>query len=348
MVATCMTALVGCAEGDPGSHYQKASVDKILDRFEVSASVAETSIAHLAYQPPPGECTHAFRIRASYEPGLKFEPTNEGGLAIGRHRRRKPYAKRRGDGTKGATVGLPNGPIPHDVIVPGELFYKGYRAEKVGATRDIFMSTESIGPASPMAGCFWRTWDPMEDALALGWPQLPGRLTKVGEKWAGMRVDAQCSRAACVDPKTGGGGPDNHYRPCVTEPFQETLGGVFEIGGERFALIVSTWDDGHQGEGISSQRETLVSVEHGRPVWAQIVVDHRFAQPTVNERMEPIVRTWDMTAIDECPGSLASVGWKRSQDTTAMVDMLRESLADADELRRGKVKKGKGATPPGE
>ncbi|MEM6989714.1 MAG: hypothetical protein AAF721_04435 [Myxococcota bacterium] len=330
----------GCSDGHPASHYDKAPVQRMLEPFGLSNEVATTSVAHLGWQAPTSECAHAYRLEAEYEPHLKFEENNVGGIILSRHRRRKPYRKRRGDGTKGTKVAVEPGPLPRDVIVPGELFYRGYRAERVGATRDYHLSSEFIGPASPMAGCFWRTWDPMEDAFALGWPKLPGRLTAIAEQWSGLRVEAQCSRAACVDPVTGGGGPDNHFRPCVTKPFTETLAGVYEVNGERVALVRSEWDDGHDGKGISSKRATLISVDHGRPIWSEIVVDHKFAQPTVNERMEPIVRTWRMTAIDECPGSPASLGWSRPEEIEAMLVMLTEGLDSAEDLRRQRPKKG--------
>ncbi len=341
-------ALTACAEGHPGSHFEKLHADRILEPFGLSSTVAQTGVAELSWQAPPTDCPQAYELSASYEPGLKFEDANKGGLIVARHRRRKPYRKRRGDGSKGTKTELPPGPVPDDVIVPGELFYKGFRADRVGATRDFQLSAQFLGPASPMAGCFWRTWDPMEDAFALGWPKLPGRLTAVGEQWNGLRVEAQCSRAACVDPATGGGGPDNHFRPCVTRPFRETLAGLFDIGGERFALIRSDWDDGHDGKGISSKRTALISVDHGRPVWAETVVDHRFAQPTVNERMEPIVRTWTITAVDECPGSLATVGWERPDEIQELVGMLREGLDSADELRKGRRTKGERPAEPAE
>ncbi|MBL4683305.1 MAG: hypothetical protein JKY37_01855 [Nannocystaceae bacterium] len=340
-VALLALGLMGaCAEGHPSSHFEKLQAERILEPFGLTATVADTSVAFLAWHAPETDCAQAYQLSVSYEPGLKFEEDNEGGLIIARHRRQRPYRKRRGDGTRGVKTKLPDGPVPRDVVVPGELFYRGYRAERIGATRNFHMSSEFVGPASPMAGCFWRTWDPMEDAFALGWPKLPGRLTAVGEQWNGLRVEAQCSRAACVDPVTGGGGPDNHFRPCVTRPLRETLAGVYEIGGERFALIRSHWDAGHEGKGISSTRTALISVDHGRPVWSEFVVDHRFAQPTVNGKMEPIVRTWQMTAVDRCPGSLASLGWDRPEQMTDLLDMLREGLESGLDSRKGRTKKG--------
>lgn len=334
-------ALTACTPDGDNRHFEKLAVERALQPFGLHVEVADTSVALLGWHAPDPECPYALKITSSYEPGLKFEENNENGIIFARHQHRKPYRRSRGDGTNGPQVRVSAGPIPEGVIVPGELFYKGFRAERVGASRDYQAAAEFYGPASPMAGCYWRTWDPMEDAIALGWPKVPARLTAVGESWNGLRVQAQCARAACVDPKTGGGGPDNHFRPCATKPFRETLAGVYEVAGERYAWITSEWDDGHNGEGISSKRSVLVSIEHGRPVWAKIAIDHRFAQPTVNGTMEPIVRTWEMTAIDECGGSLASVGWTRGKDVEAMLSMLTEGLQDSESLRKRRPKKEK-------
>ena len=325
-------ALGACTNAHPDTHYEKPALDRLLEPFGLSATAAETSVAYLGWQAPDSDCPHAFRLDVSYEPALKFEDDNTGWLVIGRHPRRKPFRQNPDDGTKGPKTKLPPGPIPEHVIAPGQLFYRGFRAERNGATRDIYFAQDFVGPASPMAGCFWRTWDPMEDALALGWPKLPGRMTSIGESWRGLRVDAQCARAGCVE--NGGGGPDAHYLPCAVGPFVETLRGVFEIDGERYALVRASWDDGHDGEGISSERESLISLDHGRPVWSKLVVDHKFQQLTKDGKFAPIVRTWEMTAIDSCPGSFASHGGRRGELDVSKVDELQQSLSDTDNLRR--------------
>jgi hypothetical protein len=175
----------------------------------------------------------------------------------------------------------------------------------------------------------------MEDALALGWPRLPARWAAVDEHWTGLRVEGRCNRSACVDPHTGGGGPDNHGRTCVTMSWDERLAGVFEIGGERFALVESRWSDGQPDQlGIRAHRLALVSIDHGRPVWARAVIDHPFPQMTADKRQAPVVRTWTMEAIDACPGSLASVGWTRPDDVVAEHARALEELAKSDEAKR--------------
>ena len=338
------------APGDPSSFFHHPRVRDTLQPFGVEPSVLPGSAVRLGWHAIDADCEQVYRIDSRYEPGLEHEENTTSGLALRRHPKRKPYRALPGrpSEVEGDPIELEEGaPLPEGAIVPGELFYLGLRAERVGATRDFYASGRFLGPASPMAGCYWRTWDPMEDAFALGWPELPDRLTAVGETWSGMRVEAQCARAGCVDDN-GGGGPQAHHLPCATGPFVEKLVGIYELGGEPFALIHSTWSDGHEGTGISSERLALVSVQHGRPAWARVTVDHKFMQPTVNRKMEPIVRTWEMTAIDQCPGSLASVGWSRPDEDTERATRLVEQLQSAENLRRHSNKKGRRADPFGE
>lgn len=334
LAIACTLGVAGCSGRTLPNYAEKPRIDIVLEPFGLTTEVPETAIASLAWFAPDEKCAHAFRIDVEYEPDLKFESDNTAGLSLRRHERRKPYRLQDRERTKKREVDLPGGPIPNGVVVPAQLFYQGLRAERTGTGRDVYFSSEVAGPSSPLAGCFWRTWDPIDDALALAWPKLPGRMTAVGETWKGGRIEAKCSRSACVDPKTGGGGPGNHHRACVTPPWSETLSGVLEIGGERYAVVRSEWDDGHDGEGISSTRVALISVTYGRPVWTQTVVNHRFSQPTAQDTWSPIVRTWTATAIDECPGSLASVGWERPPEDEAEAARLVGMLSEADTLRR--------------
>jgi len=180
-----------------------------------------------------------------------------------------------------------------------------------------------------------KTWDPMEDAFTLGWPKLTGRLTAVGERWSGLPVEGKCNRSACVDPASGGGGADTHERTCVTPPWREQLVGLFVHEGELYAWLESRWDDGHElGQGIATERHTLVSVEHGRPLWSQTRIDHHFGQPAASGGFTPLVRTWTLESTDACPGSLAAAGWERPPELVAEVERLRDRLEHTDELRR--------------
>lgn len=316
----------GCAEPAKQTIDEHPKLVRTLAPWGLQPTSAATAIGTLAWQAPTDDCPHVYRLTVSYEPDLKFEEDSVSYLSLGEDPK---YEGEVADGS---------GPIAADAVVPGRLFYKGLRAERDGATRDVSYGREAFGPASPTAGCLPQTWDPMEDAFALGWPRLTGRLTQVGESWNGLRVEAKCDRAACVDPKTGGGGPDNHHRTCTTQDWQEELLGIYDLGGERVAWIRSMWTDGHEGEGIDTLRHTLISLEHGRPVWSQTVVDHRFAQPTADGSFAPVVRTWQLEAIDACPGSLSSFGWTRDEDTVAAAKMGTEELGRTDELRRTKRK----------
>jgi hypothetical protein len=102
-------------------------------------------------------------------------------------------------------------------VFVGELSFQGPRTANRPLQREFALSATLAGPASPDAACHERTWDAVEDAMALGWPQLPGRLTAVGETWTGARVESRCNRSACVDPETRGGGPRQRIT-CLRDP----------------------------------------------------------------------------------------------------------------------------------
>ncbi len=315
--------LAGCAAPAPGSVLEQAEVARALQDYGVALEPAELAAVELGWQAPPEDCPHAYRLTAAYEPTLRFEEDGSASLIIGRHPRQEPEHP------------IEAGPLPPGHMVPAHLFYQGVRAERVGATRDITITGEFLGPAAPTAACMPRTWDPMEDALTLGWPRLTDRLTPVGEHWNGLRVGGKCSRSACVDPNTGGGGPENHERTCVVPPWQEQLAGLYAHEGELYAWIYSRWSDGHgPGLGITTERRTLISVEHGRPLWSQTRLEHRYPQPVASGGFAPVVRTWTLEAIDACPGSLRAAGWERPPELADEEARLRERLANTDVLRR--------------
>ena len=321
-IGVAFAVLTACAEPPKQTVDARPMLVRTLAPWGLQPTSASTAVGMLAWHAPRDTCPHVYRLTVAYEPNLKFEEDSVSYLALGEDPKRKD------------TEADDGGPIGVDEVVAGRLFYQGLRAERDGATRDVSYGREAFGPASPTAGCLPQTWDPMEDAFALGWPRLPGRLTQVGESWNGLRVEAKCDRAACVDPKTGGGGPDNHHRTCTTQDWQETLLGIYDVGEQRVAWIRSTWTDGHEGEGIDTERHTLVSLDSGRPVWSHTMVDHRFAQPTADGSFAPVVRNWQLEAIDACPGSLASLGWQRDEATVAEAERAAEELGRSDELRR--------------
>lgn len=301
----------------------EAEADRALEPYGIELTPAAMLSVELGWQAPPEDCPHAYRLSIGYEPAQQFEQDTQSDLIIGRHQRQKPDHPPQ------------PGPIPAGGMVPAQMYYQGIRAERVGATRDLQFTRELVGPASPMAACWPRTWDPMDDAMTLGWPGLTGRLTAVGERWNGLPVGGKCSRSACVDPQTGGGGAGNHHRTCVVPPWRETLAGLYTHDGALYAWLHSEWSDGHEpGRGIRTERHTLYSIEHGRPVWSQTRVDHRFGQPKAEGGMAPVVRTWTLEAADACPGSLAAAGWERPPGMAERELELRDRLANIDEIRR--------------
>ncbi|MCH9685610.1 MAG: hypothetical protein K0V04_29535 [Deltaproteobacteria bacterium] len=321
VLAGVLAALV-TACGGPSfvNGLERAEVARALADYGVEIEPAEDAVAVLGWQAPPQDCVHTYRLRSSYEPGLRFEQDNEGGLAIGRHPRLEPDHE------------VQPGPIVAGGTIPAHLFYQGFRAERVGASRDAVFARHMVGPAAPTPACMPNTWDPMEDALALGWPELTGRLTGVGESWNGMRVGGKCNRSACID--TEDGKPD-HALACVTAPWRERFGGLFEHDGEQYAWLHSKWSDGHgPDEGINTERHTLVSIDHGRPVWSRTVVDHRYGQPLAGNAVGSVVRTWTLESTDGCPGSLAAAGWARPPAVVEEDARLQDRLANSDSLRR--------------
>ena len=313
---------VACGDGSASTYKALPELREDLDAFGLVPEAVEVETAALAWQAPTSACPHVYRVHARYEPELMHESANDNTLALSLVPGKAP-------------PDFEGAPPPPGETVTVRLFYQGFRVEKLGTARDVFLSAEAIGPSAPTAACTPRTWDPMEDAFALAWPKLPARIAAVDEHWTGLRVEGRCNRSACVDPKTGGGGPDNHERTCVTMSWDERLAGVYEIGDDRYAIVESRWSDGQPaGEGISTRRLALVSIDHGRPVWARAVIDHPFPQMTADKRQAPVVRTWTLEAIDDCPGSLAAVGWERPADVVAEHARAIEELAKSDQAKQ--------------
>jgi hypothetical protein len=308
--------VLGC-NAPPSSTYDNLpEIRRILADYELAVEPMEVSMGHLSYRPPDPACPQAYRLHASYAPSIKHEDDSTSHLVLGhdeRHRR----------APKGSRAS----------VFEGQLVYSGVRAERRPIVRDWALSSSMAGPAAPTAACFPRTWDPVDDAFALGWPRLAGGPTAVGSHWAGLRVEGKCNRSACIDPHTGGGGPDNHHRTCVTDSWQETLEGVYEVDGQRLALVRRTWSDGHGEDGIHSEGLALLSIDHGRPVWAHVVINHVFPQLTADDQWAPIVRTWTLEAIDDCPGSLVTLGWQRPDEASEALSAMLEAFDRADELR---------------
>ena len=278
-----------------------------LAEFDLTPRPAPARTAPLAWSAPAA-CSQVYRVRIdeTYPPGLaerlhtKAEHS-ESFLVI--------TGPREGDRTS-----WPSGPVPKDRFFAGRLTFRGPKTQDRPVLREFALSAELAGPASPDAACMERTWDPAEDALALGWPQLPARLVARGETWRGARVEATCNRSACVDPKTGGGGRDNHFRPCATMSWRERLDGLYTLGDEQVAQISSFWSDGHPlGEALWSERSVVVSVEHGRLLHSQTLIHHGYSG---------IEREVRVDAIDGCPGGLVAAGWSPDPALVAARDAL--------------------------
>jgi hypothetical protein len=307
---------IGCSASAPPSTYDGLpELRRIMSAYGLSAEPADVAMAHVAYRPPSRSCPQVYRLHASYEPAIKHEEDSTSHVVLGHEDR-------------------PRSPRPAPDVFDGQLVYAGVRAQRP-IVRDWSLSSEMAGPAAPTAACFPRTWDPIDDAFALGWPRLPGGLTAVDHTWSGLRVEGKCNRSACIDPQTGGGGPDNHHRTCVTPSWQETLTGVYEIDGHRLALVRRHWSDGHGDDGIRTEGRALLSIDHGRPLWAQVVVHHGFPQLAADDSWAPITRTWTMEAIDDCPGSLPHLGWQRPPEIDEDLQRMLEAFDRADELRSG-------------
>jgi len=304
-VRSLLAALVvvpGCT-AEPA---EQAGLIELGVEFDLTARADPARAAPLAWRAPLA-CPQVYRVRIdeSYPPGLEERlhtraEHSESFLAI--------PPPRVGERT------WPPGPVPKDRVFAGRLLFQGPRTQDRPVLRDFALSAELAGPASPDAACMERTWDPVEDALALGWPQLPARLVARGETWRGARVEARCNRSACVDPQTGGGGPDNHHRPCATMSWREHLDGLYVLGDEQVAQVSSFWSDGHpQGEALSSERSAVISVEHGRLLASKTVIHHGYSG---------IEREVRVDAVDACAGGLVAAGWTPSPATVAARDAL--------------------------
>lgn len=317
-----LVAAIGCGEPPASTLAALPIVREQLGVLGLAVEPIDEALVPMAWQAPPRECPHVYRIDVNYAPPQALEADSSSSLGL------QLTAKAPDTIVDGA-------PIPDHEVAPLEMFYQGLRVERRGTVRDLWLSRSFAGPAAPTAACMPRTWDPMEDALALGWPLLPRHFVAVGATWTGLRVEGKCNRSACVDPDTGGGGPDQHHRVCVTPSWSETLLGVYEIGSERFAWVESRWSDGQPPDkGIWTERRSLISIDHGRPAWSQTKIHHGFPQMAADRSFAPVERTWTMTSIDTCPGSLATAGWDRPEDAAREATRVAEQLANADELRR--------------
>jgi len=244
----------------------------------------------------PGECIEVYRVRID-------EHHRDAGVAtfIGRDEEHAThYLALAGDSSRGRG----RDPIP----VTGVLLVEAEQPR----VRELWWSRHSVGPSAPDFACRRRSWDPLEDALALGWPRLPGVRTWVGASWPGAAVEGRCHETVCLDPD----GSFGHAIPCRARPWTERLAGA----DEDLALILGDWDDGHdlaRAEiGILTSRELVI--DEGRPLYVRAVIEQRWAG---------VRRELSLVRLDDCGArSLATLADRpRLDDTRAQ---FRASLGN--------------------
>lgn len=151
--------------------------------------------------------------------------------------------------------------------------------------RELWWSARAVGPSAPDFACRRRSWDPLEDALALGWPRLPAARTFVGARWSGAIVGGRCHETVCLDPD----GSFAHAIPCRARPWAEQLVGA----DEHLALILGDWDDGHDPArpelGVFTSREVVI--DEGRPLYVRAVIEQRWAG---------VRRELSLVRLDDC------------------------------------------------
>ncbi|HGG57003.1 MAG TPA: hypothetical protein ENK31_04320, partial [Nannocystis exedens] len=213
-------SLVGCGKTSEVQAITWANAD-----LNLNLKPAQTSIIDLRWRPPTS-CTQVYRITIDDEYpqsivrvfGSEAEKSvSTLALAL------DPYAKSKSRFKISSDDRLSAPRLGADELWQGRLLFFGPKSEDRLLERELLFSGRRVGLGSPDAACFERTWDPIEDALALAWPTLPGRLTALGEEWRGSRVESRCNRSACADPITGNGGADAHHLTCTTMAWHETL-----------------------------------------------------------------------------------------------------------------------------
>lgn len=320
-LALCVALASACA-GDPAERSPPQAVAWASAALDLELEPAEDGAADLRWRPPSA-CAQVYRITVeedypeSLEWAMKVRAewsVSTLALAV------DPYVGRQ-PGSDGAAPRL-----AADGLWRGRSLFFGPRTKDREIIRELALSGSRIGPGAPDAACYERTWDPVEDALALGWPALPGRLTAIGERWRGARVESRCNRSACVLPQTGGGGPEAHHLACVTMSWRERLDGIYELDGRRVASIASTWSDGQEpSAGVWSERVSLVDVDAGRLLASETTIHHGFLGITREIRIE---------AVDSCPGGLRSGGW-RPEDADALEPAITRASAGLTARKTG-------------
>lgn len=158
-------------------------------------------------------------------------------------------------------------------------------------TRELAIDAQgrTIGPRAPDLACRNRSWDLLEDALALGWPTLPEHAVRPGEGWIGDIVGGRCHETVCLDES----GNFDHTRSCQAMPWHDTLAGfASDASGTTITLLRSRWHDAHEGEaiGVTSTRE--LAIAEGRLLLARAEIEQRWSG---------VSRQLELRRIDTCP-----------------------------------------------
>jgi hypothetical protein len=172
--------------------------------------------------------------------------------------------------------------------------------------RELFIAPDAreLGPAAPDFACRSRRWDPLEDALALGWPKLPANPVRAGDRWIGQVVGGRCHETPCLDAT----GQFDRARSCQARPWQEQLVGWLE---PEIAVIRSSWDDGQQAESAARRRmaesaEPTNSLDFGILTWRELAMAEGrpvLARAEIWHRWTGVVRTLELRALEQCaPG----------------------------------------------
>jgi len=108
-----------------------------------------------------------------------------------------------GDPTRRVELAL-QGPDP---VVAGRQRWRARMRSGDGrrVTRRVWSTPVAWGPASPDAPCRTSPVDPLEHALAVGWPSLPDASVAVGDTWVGRKAGGICNALAAADGEATAG-----------------------------------------------------------------------------------------------------------------------------------------------
>ena len=155
--------------------------------------------------------------------------------------------------------------------------------------RTVSSDGSELGPAAPDAACRVDPVDPLEHALALGWPRLPVAPVSPGMAWTGQGPEGLCQQFACFSPSGG-----MTEQPCVASPWELSLA---ELGQDE-ARVVGTWRDGSAG--ARAEATVVIDTGSGAMLRAQVDVRQPFAGPSTDGVPGPASAAYSITRVAEC------------------------------------------------